>query len=145
MVVETMMEGKLSYREPARRFEINDHKRIVAWERIYLTEGAEGLAVERRSRRRGRETEGQRSAKMGGLDEHLQDAGGGNRFDRTDMHLNTHESGADVQRRPWFVSMVLLRLFGERAVHGGYDLSRRRWLTHFFIAALYRAILFRYI
>jgi len=50
MVVETMMEEKLSYRETARQFKINDHKIIMAWERIYLTEGAEGLAVERRGR-----------------------------------------------------------------------------------------------
>ena len=50
MVVETMMEEKLSYSETARRFEINDHKQIMAWERIYLAEGPEGLSVERRGR-----------------------------------------------------------------------------------------------
>ncbi len=49
-VIETMMEEKLSYRETARQFEINDHKRIMAWERIYLEEGPEGFAVERRGR-----------------------------------------------------------------------------------------------
>ena len=43
-----MLEEKLSYRETARRFEVNDHHRIQDWERIYLTEGAEGFAVERR-------------------------------------------------------------------------------------------------
>jgi len=43
-----MMEGKQSYRETARQFGINDHKRIMAWERSYLTEGAEGFAIERR-------------------------------------------------------------------------------------------------
>ena len=48
LVIETMQEEKLSYRETARRFEINDHKRIMAWERIYLEEGAEGFALERR-------------------------------------------------------------------------------------------------
>ena len=47
-IIETMQEEKLSYRETARRFEINDHKRIMAWERIYLEEGAEGFALERR-------------------------------------------------------------------------------------------------
>ena len=47
-VIETMLEEKLSYRETARRFEVNDHHRIQDWERIYLTEGAEGFAVERR-------------------------------------------------------------------------------------------------
>ena len=50
MVVETMMEEKLSYSETARRFEINDHKQIMSWERIYLAEGPEGLSVERRGR-----------------------------------------------------------------------------------------------
>ena len=50
MVIETMLEEKLSYRETARRFEINDHHRIQNWERIYLTEGPEGLDVERRGR-----------------------------------------------------------------------------------------------
>ena len=51
MVVETMMEEKLSYSETARRFEINDHKQIMAWERIYLAEGPEGFAIERRGHR----------------------------------------------------------------------------------------------
>ena len=47
-----MQEEKLSYSETARRFEVNDHHRIQAWERIYLTEGPEGFAVERRGRGR---------------------------------------------------------------------------------------------
>ena len=51
LVVETMQEEKLSYRETARRFEISDDKRVAAWERIYLEEGPEGLAIERRGRR----------------------------------------------------------------------------------------------
>ena len=38
------------YREAARQFEINDHKCVAAWERIYLTEGPEGFAIERRGR-----------------------------------------------------------------------------------------------
>ena len=50
LVVETMMKEKLSCRETARRFEISDHKCVAAWERIYLEEGAEGLAIERRGR-----------------------------------------------------------------------------------------------
>ncbi len=49
-VVETMHEEKLSYREAARQFEINDDKRVAAWERIYLEEGPEGLYIERRGR-----------------------------------------------------------------------------------------------
>ena len=47
-----MQEEKLSYSETARRFEVNDHHRIQDWERIYLTEGPEGFAVERRGRGR---------------------------------------------------------------------------------------------
>ena len=49
-VVETMVREKLSYRETALQFEINDHKRVMAWERIYLTEGPEGFTVEHRGR-----------------------------------------------------------------------------------------------
>ena len=45
-----MQEEKLSYRETAKQFEISDDKRIAAWERIYLTEGPEGFAIERRGR-----------------------------------------------------------------------------------------------
>ena len=45
-----MLEEKLSYRETARQFEVSDHHRIQEWERIYLTEGAEGCGVERRGR-----------------------------------------------------------------------------------------------
>lgn len=47
-VVETMMQEKLSYCEAARQFDVNDHKRVASWERIYLEEGPEGLYVERR-------------------------------------------------------------------------------------------------
>lgn len=50
-VVETMREEHLSIREVMRRFEINDHGIIERWERIYLEEGPEGLAVERRGRK----------------------------------------------------------------------------------------------
>ena len=50
MVVETMQQERLSYRETARRFEINSYHRVQDWERIYLTEGPEGFAVERRGR-----------------------------------------------------------------------------------------------
>ena len=41
---------KPSYREAAGQFEINDHKCVAAWERIYLTEGPEGFSIERRGR-----------------------------------------------------------------------------------------------
>ena len=50
MVVETMMQEKLSFTETARRFDISGHERVKQWERIYLTEGAEGLYIERRGR-----------------------------------------------------------------------------------------------
>ena len=48
-VIEIMIEEKLSYSETERRFGVV-RSRITAWERIYLTEGAEGFAVERRGR-----------------------------------------------------------------------------------------------
>ena len=51
MVVEIMRKEGLSYSEAARQFEINDHKQVAKWERIYLEEGPEGLYVERRGRR----------------------------------------------------------------------------------------------
>ena len=50
LIVETMQKENLNYRETARRFEISGDKRVAAWERIYLEEGPEGLAVERRGR-----------------------------------------------------------------------------------------------
>ena len=48
MVIETMMEEKLSYSDKARRFEVSCDKRSKDWERIYLMEGAECFAIERR-------------------------------------------------------------------------------------------------
>ena len=47
-----MQEEKLSYSETCRRFEVNSRDQIKSWERIYLTEGPESLAIERRGRRR---------------------------------------------------------------------------------------------
>lgn len=35
MVIETMLEDKLSYRETARKFEVSNDTRIKDWERIY--------------------------------------------------------------------------------------------------------------
>ena len=49
-VVKTMLEEKWSYTETSKHFEINDHHRIQAWERIYLEEGSEGFRIERRGR-----------------------------------------------------------------------------------------------
>ncbi len=42
-----MLEEKLGYRETAERFGVR-HKRVQDWERIYLSEGPEGFAIERR-------------------------------------------------------------------------------------------------
>ena len=50
MVVEGMHKEGLSYREAARQFGVPSDASIASWERIYLTEGAEGLQVERRGR-----------------------------------------------------------------------------------------------
>ena len=55
-----MQKEKMSYRETARQFEISDDKRVAAWERIYLTEGPEGFAIERR----GRSSKGRPSRKL---------------------------------------------------------------------------------
>ena len=43
-----MRQEGLSYSETSRRFEINSHRRVQDWERIYLTEGPEGFTIERR-------------------------------------------------------------------------------------------------
>lgn len=50
MVVETMHREKLSIREVSAQFEIGDHNAVARWERVYLMEGPEGLAIERRGR-----------------------------------------------------------------------------------------------
>ena len=50
LVIETMQEEKLSYSETCRRFDVSSRDRIKSWERIYLEEGPEGFAVERRGR-----------------------------------------------------------------------------------------------
>lgn len=49
-MIETMQAERLSYREAARKFEVNSDRQIRNWERIYLTEGPEGFAIERRGR-----------------------------------------------------------------------------------------------
>ena len=49
LVVETMLNEKLSYSETERQFEVV-RSRITAWERIYLSEGSEGFSIERRGR-----------------------------------------------------------------------------------------------
>ena len=49
-VVEAVVNEGMSYREAQREFGVSANSRIQSWERIYLTEGPEGLAVERRGR-----------------------------------------------------------------------------------------------
>ena len=58
-VIETKLKENLSQLETARRFNLYitvhgcqypDHKRVAAWERIYLEEGKEGFYIERRGR-----------------------------------------------------------------------------------------------
>ena len=49
-VVEAVLNEGLSYKDAQRQFEISGDDRIRNWERIYLTEGPGGLAVERRGR-----------------------------------------------------------------------------------------------
>ena len=48
-VIETMRNEGLSCMETAKRFELR-HKRVQDWERIYLTEGPEGLYIDHRGR-----------------------------------------------------------------------------------------------
>ena len=50
-VVEAVIQDGLSYQEAARIYEVQGYDRIQSWERIYLEEGAEGLAIERRGRK----------------------------------------------------------------------------------------------
>ena len=50
MVVEDIINNKLSYCEATRKYELSNHHLPQRWERIYLEEGAEGLYIERRGR-----------------------------------------------------------------------------------------------
>ena len=49
-VIETIKREKLIYRETAWLYEINDQKRVMKWERIYLEECPEGLYIDHRGR-----------------------------------------------------------------------------------------------
>ena len=51
LVVELMREEHISVGEIIRRFKISNNGIIERWERVYLEEGPEGLAVERRGRK----------------------------------------------------------------------------------------------
>ena len=48
-VVEAVREEHMAYNEAERYYDV-PHGRIQKWERIYLAEGPEGLAIERRGR-----------------------------------------------------------------------------------------------
>ena len=64
-VVETMLNGNLSYCETARQFEAISDKLVASWERIYLEEGAEGLYIERRGSGGSREGRPRKLGKKG--------------------------------------------------------------------------------
>ena len=49
MVVEAVRDHHMSYAEAEQHYDVA-HGRIQQWERIYLMEGPEGLAIERRGR-----------------------------------------------------------------------------------------------
>ena len=49
LVVETMCNESLSYRETARRFEISNHDTVKKWNKFIWKEEAEGLELKRRS------------------------------------------------------------------------------------------------
>jgi transposase-like protein len=48
LVIETMHAEGLNYSEAGRRFGIKAHTLLQIWDRIYLAEGPEGFAIERR-------------------------------------------------------------------------------------------------
>ena len=50
-VVESVLQDGPSYKEAARLYDVQGYDRIQNRERIYLEEGPEGLALERRGRR----------------------------------------------------------------------------------------------
>lgn len=50
-VVEDMRNNHLGFRETAKKYGLPNHEPIRKWERIYLTEGVQGLYVDRRGRK----------------------------------------------------------------------------------------------
>ena len=50
-VVEAVIQDGLSDQEAGRIYKVQGHDRIQNWERIYLEEGPEGLAIEHRGRK----------------------------------------------------------------------------------------------
>ena len=49
-VVEAIVQNKLSYRQAAKLFGVSSGNRVSSWHKIYLSEGVEGLYVERRGK-----------------------------------------------------------------------------------------------
>lgn len=50
MVVEDLLNNRLSYSEIRKKYNIDAHDILQKWERIYLEEGVGGLYIERRGR-----------------------------------------------------------------------------------------------
>lgn len=50
-VILDMREHGLGYKETMRKYCLPGHNTVKDWERIYLTEGAEGFMIERRGRK----------------------------------------------------------------------------------------------
>jgi transposase len=50
-VIEDMLNNGLSYRETAKKYGLPNHEPVRKWERIYRTEGVDGLYVDRRGRK----------------------------------------------------------------------------------------------
>lgn len=50
-VIEDMLNNGLSIRETAKKYGLPNHEPVRKWERIYLTEGAAALYVDRRGRK----------------------------------------------------------------------------------------------
>lgn len=51
-VIEDLLENGLGFRETAKKYGLPSHEPVRKWERIYRTEGIEGLYVEHRGRKR---------------------------------------------------------------------------------------------
>ena len=111
LVIETMQEEKLSYSETCRRFEVNSRDRIKSWERIYLEEGPEGFAVERR----GRGSTGRPKKLPKDVAEDLHLLLSIAQLPRATFyyHLN-RDFHADKPNQKWVTDVTEFRLFGEK-------------------------------
>lgn len=50
-VVEDVLNNHISYNEAMKKYGIKGRSKVQHWERVYLTEGAEALYVDRRGRK----------------------------------------------------------------------------------------------